>query len=79
VSIQKILRRFVLCLVLGGRSIWGAHTSREQIEELLDVANRPRAEVVITQKEDATDSSSDVATGSWEKYTIRKSNTGEQE
>jgi hypothetical protein len=43
-SIPKIVRRFLLCLVLGGRSIWVAHMSREQIEELLDVGTRPRAD-----------------------------------
>jgi hypothetical protein len=49
--------------------------SREQIEELLDVATRPRAEVVITQEDDA----SDLATSSWTEDTNQKSDTGEQQ
>lgn len=53
--------------------------SREQIEELLDAANRPRAEVVITQQDDPTESPSGVATRSGMEHGKRQSYTGEQE
>jgi hypothetical protein len=49
--------------------------THEQIEELLDVATRPRAEVVITQEEDA----SDLATRSWKEDRNRKLYTGEEQ
>jgi hypothetical protein len=50
--------------------------SREQIEELLDAANRPRAEVVITQEDDTTESLGDLATRRGTEHTNR---TGEQQ
>jgi hypothetical protein len=48
-------------------------------EQLLDAANRPRAEVVITQEDNRTESPSGVATRSGMEHGKRKSYTGEQE
>lgn len=43
--------------------------SREQIEELFDASNQPRAEVVITQEDDLNESPSDLAIRSGTEHT----------
>jgi hypothetical protein len=46
-SFRNILRKVLLCLVLGSGSILRTQMSREEIESILHSANQPRAEVTI--------------------------------
>jgi hypothetical protein len=51
-SLKRILRKVVLGLLLGGRSLFGISMSSEKIEELLFSMNQPRAEESISDVED---------------------------
>jgi hypothetical protein len=51
--LRGILRKILLGLLLGGRSLFGISMSSEKIEELLYSSNQPRAEETIS--EDAQD------------------------
>lgn len=51
-SLKRILRKVVLGLLVGGRSLFGISMSSEKIEELLFSMNQPRAEEAITDQED---------------------------
>ena len=50
-SVKRILRRMLLGMVLGGRSLFGISMSSEKIEELLFSSNQPRAEQTVTDAE----------------------------
>jgi hypothetical protein len=50
-SIGRILRKVVLGLLLGGRSLFGISMSSEKIEELLFSSNQPRVEQTIADAE----------------------------
>ena len=50
-SVKHILRRMLLGLLLGGRSLFGISMSSEKIEELLYSNNQPRAEETVSDKE----------------------------
>ena len=54
-SIRNILRKVLLCFMLGGRSILGIGMSHEQIEELLYSANQTRVEVTVPEENDKGD------------------------
>ena len=56
VSVRNILRKVLLCLVLGGGSILRIQMSREEIESLLYSTNQPRAEVTIPDENGEGDS-----------------------
>lgn len=47
-SVKRILRRMLLGLLLGGRSLFGISMSSEKIEELLYSNNQPRAEETVS-------------------------------
>ena len=47
-SFKRILRRMLLGLLLGGRSLFGISMSSEKIEELLYSNNQPRAEETVS-------------------------------
>ena len=47
-SVKRILRRMLLGLLLGGRSLFGMSMSSEKIEELLYSNNQPRAEETVS-------------------------------
>ena len=48
-SIRRLLRRVLLGVLLGGRSLFGISMSSEKIEELLYSSNQPRAEEVVSE------------------------------
>lgn len=48
--VKCILRRMLLGLLLGGRSLFGISMSSEKIEELLYSNNQPRAEETISDR-----------------------------
>jgi len=50
-SIRRILRRMLLGLLLGGRSLFGISMSSEKIEELLYSSNQPKAEETVSDGE----------------------------
>ena len=50
--LKRILRKVVLGLLIGGRSLFGISMSSEKIEELLFSMNQPRAEETITDQKD---------------------------
>jgi hypothetical protein len=50
-SVKRILRRMLLGMLLGGRSLFGISMSSEKIEELLDSNNQPRAEETVSDNE----------------------------
>ena len=50
-SVKRILRRVLLGLLLGGRSLLGMSMSSEKIEELLYSNNQPRAEETVSENE----------------------------
>jgi len=50
-SVKRILRRMLLGLLLGGRSLFGMSMSSEKIEELLYSNNQPRAEETVSDSE----------------------------
>jgi hypothetical protein len=50
-SFKRILRRILLGLLLGGRSLFGISMSSEKIEELLYSNNQPRAEETVSDNE----------------------------
>jgi hypothetical protein len=50
-SVERILRRMLLGLLLGGRSLFGISMSSEKIEELLYSNNQPRAEETVSDNE----------------------------
>jgi hypothetical protein len=50
-SVKRILRRMLLGLLLGGRSLFGISMSSEKIEELLYSNNQPRAEETVSDNE----------------------------
>jgi hypothetical protein len=50
-SVKRILRRVLLGLLLGGRSLFGMSMSSEKIEELLYSNNQPRAEETVSENE----------------------------
>ena len=50
-SVKHILRRMLLGLLLGGRSLFGISMSSEKIEELLYSNNQPRAEETLSDNE----------------------------
>jgi hypothetical protein len=50
-SVKRILRRMLLGMVLGGRSLFGISMSSEKIEELLYSNNQPRAEETVSDNE----------------------------
>lgn len=50
-SVKRILRRMLLGLLLGGRSLFGISMSSEKIEELLYSNNQPRAEETVSDRE----------------------------
>jgi hypothetical protein len=52
-SVKRILRRMLLGLLLGGRSLFGISMSSEKIEELLYSNNQPRAEETVSDNEAA--------------------------
>jgi hypothetical protein len=49
-SVKRILRRMLLGLLLGGRSLFGISMSSEKIEELLYSNNQPRAEETVSDE-----------------------------
>ncbi len=51
-SLKRILRKVLLGLLVGGRSLFGISMSSEKIEELLFSSNQPRAEESISEEED---------------------------
>jgi len=50
-SVKRILRRMLLGLLLGGRSLFGISMSSEKIEELLYSNNQSRAEETVSDNE----------------------------
>jgi hypothetical protein len=50
-SVRRILRRVLLGLLIGGRSLFGISMSSEKIEELLFSSHQPRAEETISEDE----------------------------
>jgi hypothetical protein len=50
-SIRGILRRLLLGLLIGGRSLFGISMSSEKIEELLFSIHQPRAEETVSDNE----------------------------
>jgi hypothetical protein len=50
-SVKRILRRMLLGMVLGGRSLFGISMSSEKIEDLLYSNNQPRAEETVSDNE----------------------------
>jgi hypothetical protein len=50
-SVKRILRRMLLGMLLGGRSLFGISMSSEKIEELLYSNNQPRAEETVSDNE----------------------------
>ena len=50
-TVKQILRRVLLSLTLGGRSLFGISMSSEKIQELLYSTNQPRAEETISDEE----------------------------
>ena len=50
-SVKRILRRILLGLLIGGRSLFGISMSSEKIEELLFSSNQPRAEETVSEDE----------------------------
>jgi hypothetical protein len=50
-SVKRILRRMLLGLLLGGRSLFGISMSSEKIEELLYSNNQPRGEETVSDNE----------------------------
>jgi hypothetical protein len=50
-SVKLILRRMLLGLLLGGRSLFGISMSSEKIEELLYSNNQPRAEETVSDND----------------------------
>ncbi len=55
-SLRNILRKVLLCLVLGGGSILRTQMSREEIESLLYSTNQPVAEVSLPDENAEGDS-----------------------
>jgi hypothetical protein len=55
-SVRNILRKVLLCLVLGGGSILRTQMSREEIESLLYSTNQPIAEVTLPDESAEGDS-----------------------
>lgn len=51
-SLKRALRKLLLGLLIGGRSLFGISMSSEKIEELLFANNQPRAEETISDEED---------------------------
>lgn len=54
-SLERVLRKALLCLMLGARAMLGLHMSQEKIEELLYSTNQPRAEVTISEANEEND------------------------
>ena len=50
-SVRRILRKVLLGLLIGGRSLFGISMSSEKIEELLFSAHQPRAEETVSDDE----------------------------
>jgi hypothetical protein len=50
-SVKRILRRMLLGMLLGGRSLFGISMSSEKIEELLYSNNQPSAEETVSDNE----------------------------
>jgi len=50
-SLRGILRKILLGLLLGGRSLFGISMSSEKIEELLYSSHQPRAEEIVSDDE----------------------------
>ena len=51
-SLKQVLKKSLLCLVLGARAALGIHMSQEKVEELLHSMNQPRAEVTVSDGND---------------------------
>jgi hypothetical protein len=51
-SFKKVLRRVLLCFVLGGHDVWGVKISREQIERLLFAVHQPKVEMTISDDDE---------------------------
>ena len=54
--IKRFARRLMLCFALAGHSFLGVHGSKEKIEELLHLMNKPRVEVTIGDDKGEDDS-----------------------
>ncbi|MHB8411011.1 MAG: hypothetical protein ACYDDI_03585 [Candidatus Acidiferrales bacterium] len=48
-SIKRLLRKILLCIVLGGGSVLQTQMSPEKIEEILHSMNQTRVEVVVPE------------------------------
>jgi hypothetical protein len=50
-SLRNIVRKILLCFVLGGHSVLGIGISKEEIEEILHAMNQTKVEVTISEEE----------------------------
>jgi hypothetical protein len=50
--LSRLLRKFFLCMFLGGRSLWGIQMSQEQIENLLFSTHQPRIQEIVPEEND---------------------------
>ncbi len=53
---RNILRKIILCIALGGHSVFGVGMSQEKIEELLHAMHQTRVEVSISEDEETSES-----------------------
>jgi hypothetical protein len=51
---RNVLRKILLCIALGGHSVFSIGMSREKIEELLFAMNQTRVEVTITDSNESS-------------------------